>query len=97
MRKAGAPVKPPLRQIFRIWNALAHSLCGVPASLEAQLGKFLRARRGEQTYAQFSKKLGLPPSTLHRLEQGAQSITLRGLQQIMRRLKCRLRDVFPES
>jgi hypothetical protein len=26
--------------------------------------------------------LGLPPSTLHRLERGDQSITLRGLQQI---------------
>jgi transcriptional regulator with XRE-family HTH domain len=49
------------------------------------------------TYARFSKKLGLPPSTLHRLEQGAQSITLRGLQQIMRRLKCGLTEIFPES
>ena len=47
------------------------------------------------TYAQFSKKLGLPPSTLHRLERGDQSITLRGLQQIMRRLKCGLADIFP--
>ena len=47
------------------------------------------------TYAQFSRKLGLPPSTLHRLERGDESITLRGLQQIMRRLKCRLGDIFP--
>ena len=82
-------------EIFRIWNDIAGSLCGVPASLETQLGRFLRARRGEMTYAQFSRKLGLPPSTLHRLEQGAQSITLRGLQQIMRRLKCGLPDIFP--
>jgi transcriptional regulator with XRE-family HTH domain len=69
----------------------------VSASLENQLGRFLRARRGEMTFARFSKKLGLPPSTLHRLEQGAQSITLRGLQQIMRRLKCGLQDIFPEE
>lgn len=69
----------------------------MPASLETQLGRFLRARRGEMTYAQFSRKLGLPPSTLHRLEQGAQSITLRGLQQIMRRLKCGLADIFPKD
>jgi DNA-binding Xre family transcriptional regulator len=38
--------------------------------------------------------LGLPPSTLHRLERGDQSITLRGLQQIMKRLKCGLQDIF---
>lgn len=47
------------------------------------------------TFADFSRKLGLPPSTLHRLEQCQQSITLRGLQQIMKRLKCGLRDIFP--
>ncbi len=64
-------------------------------SLEDQLARFLRERRGEMTYAQFSRKLGFPPSTPHRLEQGSQSITLRGLQQILRKLKCGLADVFP--
>jgi transcriptional regulator with XRE-family HTH domain len=49
------------------------------------------------TFAQFSKKLGFPPSTLHRLEQGAQSITLRGLRQIMRKLKCRMDEIFPDE
>ena len=99
-RKAArsAPACPARRrQIFRIWNGPSASVPGVRASLESQLGKFLRERRGELTYAQFSRKLGLQPSTLHRLEQGAQSITLRGLQQIMRRLKCGLRDIFPNS
>jgi DNA-binding Xre family transcriptional regulator len=38
--------------------------------------------------------LGLPPSTLHRLERSDQSITLRGLQQIMKWLKCGLSDIF---
>jgi DNA-binding Xre family transcriptional regulator len=36
----------------------------------------------------------LPPSTLHRLENADQSITLRALQQIMKRLKCGLSDIF---
>ncbi len=63
--------------------------------LEQQLSVFLRKRRGDKTYAEFSRKLGLPPSTLHRLEQCQQSITLRSLQQIMQRLKCRLTDIFP--
>jgi predicted transcriptional regulator len=66
-------------------------------SLEEQLARFLKERRGEMTYTQFSRKLGFPPSTLHRLEQGSQSIALRGLQQIVRKLKCGLADVFPES
>jgi transcriptional regulator with XRE-family HTH domain len=63
-------------------------------SLERQLGRFLRERRSDMTYAEFSRRLGLPPSTLHRLENGDQSITLRGLQEIMKRLTCTLSDIF---
>jgi len=63
-------------------------------TLEKQLATFLRKRRGDMTFAQFSKKLGLPTSTLHCLEQCQQSITLRRLQQIMQRLKCGLLDIF---
>ena len=63
--------------------------------MEKQLARFLKLRRGEMTYAQFSRKIGFPPSTLHRLEQANQSITLRGLQQVLRKLKCKLSDIFP--
>jgi DNA-binding Xre family transcriptional regulator len=63
-------------------------------TLERQLALFLRKKRGDMTFAQFSKKLGLPVSTLHRLEQCQQSITLGRLQQIMARLKCDLSDIF---
>jgi predicted transcriptional regulator len=63
-------------------------------ALEKQLSTFLREKRGDMTYAEFSRKLGLPPSTLHRLEQCQQSITLRSLQQIMDRLKCGLSEIF---
>jgi transcriptional regulator with XRE-family HTH domain len=66
-------------------------------ALERQLSAFLRRRRGNLTYNEFSRKLGLPPSTLHRLEQCQQSITLRSLQQIMDRLKCGLSDIFPDD
>ena len=47
------------------------------------------------TFAEFSRKTGLPPSTLHRLESTSQSITLGRLQQLMVRLKVRLTDIFP--
>ena len=95
--EVGRGCKVQTRQPVRIWNEFRRSLRAVPSSLETQLGKFLRPRCGGMTFAQFSKKLDLPPSTLHRLEQGAQSITLRGLQQIMRRLKCGLAEIFPDE
>ena len=66
----------------------------VPSPLDKKLAKFIREQRGEMTFAQFSKKVGLPPSTIHRLENGEQSVTLGRLQQIMAKLKCTLADVF---
>jgi transcriptional regulator with XRE-family HTH domain len=67
----------------------------VSEKLERQLAAFLRKKRGDMTFAQFSRKLGLPPSTLHRLETCQQSVTLRRLQQIMNRLKSSITDIFP--
>jgi DNA-binding Xre family transcriptional regulator len=69
----------------------------VPSFLDKQLAQFLRRTRGDQTFAEFSRKLGVPTSTLHRLEQCEQSITLGRLNQIMSRLKCDVADIFPEA
>jgi len=66
----------------------------VPSPLDKKLAAFLRTQRGEMTFAAFSKKIGLPPSTLFRLERCEQSITLGRLQQVMDRLKCSLEDIF---
>lgn len=62
--------------------------------LEKQLAEFLKKERGAMSYVVFSKKVGLTPSTLFRLENGQQSITLGRLQQVMDRLKVRLGDIF---
>ena len=59
----------------------------MPFRLDKQLAKFMREQRGEMTFAASSKKVGLPPSTIHRLENGEQSVTLG-------RLKCTLANVF---
>jgi transcriptional regulator with XRE-family HTH domain len=64
-------------------------------TLDNQLAIFLRKRRGEITYAAFAKKLGITPSSLFRLENCQQSITLKTLQQLMDRLKCGLPEIFP--
>ena len=67
---------------------------GVRRSLDQQLGSFLRQKRGGMTCAQFARKLGIAPSTLYRLENGAQSVTLQRLQQIVDRLRCSMADIF---
>ena len=64
-------------------------------TLDHQLATFLRRKRGETPFAAFAKKLGITPSSLFRLENCQQSITLKTLQQIMDRLKCSWSDIFP--
>ena len=67
----------------------------MPTSLDQQLADFLRKKRGEETYAAFSRRTGLPASTLFRLEQAQQSVSLGKLEQLMKRLKVKMKDVFP--
>lgn len=67
----------------------------MPRGLDQQLALFLRKQRGKATFADFARKLGLSASTLYRLENGQQSITLQKLEQVLKRLKCSLDDVFP--
>jgi DNA-binding Xre family transcriptional regulator len=62
--------------------------------LAKQLGAFLRKKRGELTYEQFSRKVGISDSTLHRMELGEQNVTLKTLEQICSRLKCSICDIF---
>lgn len=85
------------QKIFRKRNRLSASIACVHDGLERQLSAFLRKKRGDSTYAKFARKLGITPSTLHRLENSQQSATLRILQQIMSRLKSDLSDLFPEN
>ena len=66
-------------------------------SLDKKLAVFLRKKRAETPYATFAKKLGITPSSLFRLENCQQSVTLRTLEQILDRLKVELEDVFPSA
>ena len=68
-----------------------------PCALDRHFSRWLRERRGEGTYAALSRATGVPISTLHRLEQGQQSITLRLFEQILRRLRADPADVFPAN
>jgi len=68
----------------------------VGKSLDKQFGRFLRQQRGSESYAVFAKRLGISASTLFRLENCDQSVTLGKLEDILKRLKAGMRDVFPE-
>lgn len=66
------------------------------ATLKEQLSHYLRNARGEMTYAQFARKTGISNSSLQRLERGEQNLTLTSLETLLRKLKVRLSDVFPD-
>jgi transcriptional regulator with XRE-family HTH domain len=66
----------------------------VGKSLDKQFGRFLRQQRGNESYAVFAKRLGISASTLFRLENAEQSVTLGKLEEILKRLKMNVRDVF---
>lgn len=63
-------------------------------SLDKQFGRFLREKRGEDSYAVFARKIGVSASTLFRLETGVQSVTLGKLEEILKRLKAKVPEVF---
>ena len=69
----------------------------VASPLDKKLAKWLREQRADQTFAAFSKKTGLPASTIFRLERCEQSITLGRLDAVLSKLKCKLGDVFDEE
>jgi len=65
--------------------------------LRKQLADFLRKRRGDQTFAEFSRKLGLSSSTLQRMEMMQQNVTIDSLQTLVDRLGAQISDIFPEK
>ena len=80
-----------------MWDGRAAMLRCVPRKLRTQLGAFLKKQRGELTYAQFSRRIGISKSTLQRLEQGEQNITVDTLEQLLGKLSAGMADVFPQD
>jgi transcriptional regulator with XRE-family HTH domain len=66
----------------------------VPTDFDRKLAAFLKKQRGTTSYKEFSKKTGFTPSSLFRLEQGQQSISLGRLHELLKRLKVSLWEVF---
>jgi len=80
----------------RSWRFLP-SINSNPTSNPARSGEIRWAARAAVSVAATPRRQEgeFVASTLHRLEQCQQSITLGRLQQIMQRLKCGLPDIFP--
>jgi len=66
-------------------------------SLDKAFSKFLKALRGDRSYAQLAKELGIAESTLYRLINGEQSATLRGVENVLQKLGLSPADVFGEA
>jgi transcriptional regulator with XRE-family HTH domain len=64
--------------------------------LRKQLADFLKKKRGNQTFQQFARKMGLSDSTLQRIEMKEQNVTIDTLEHIANRLRCRVADIFRE-
>jgi DNA-binding Xre family transcriptional regulator len=75
-------------------GTLVGQTADMAASMQKQLGQFLRKRRGEMTLPAYARKLGISSSSLHRMEMGEQNVTLTTLERLLKRLKCNAADVF---
>jgi transcriptional regulator with XRE-family HTH domain len=64
--------------------------------LRKQLAEFLKKQRGDQTFQQFGRKIGLSDSTLQRIEMMEQNVTIDTIQHILDRLRCKVSDIFPD-
>jgi transcriptional regulator with XRE-family HTH domain len=62
--------------------------------LRKQLAEFLKKKRGDQTFQQFARKMGLSDSTLQRIEMMEQNVTIDTIQHIVDRLRCKVSDIF---
>jgi len=64
--------------------------------LRKQLAEFVKRKRGDRTFTEFSRKVGLSDSTLQRIEMMEQNVTIDTIQHITDRLRCKVSDIFPD-
>ena len=61
-----------------------------------QLAKKMRELRGDITLRNFTKRIGVSKSTLHRIEAG-ENVSLDTLEQISKQLKCSVADLITST
>ena len=65
--------------------------------LEQKFADFLRQARGDQSYVEFGRKLGISKSTLHWAENVRGRVSLKLVEDVARKLKVSLVDVFGDA
>ncbi len=63
--------------------------------LRYRLANYVRSRRGEATQRAFARKLGVAQSTIMRIENEDQNVTLQTLEQLCRAFRVDVADLFP--
>lgn len=65
-----------------------------PGKILKILAQNLKRLRGTTPQIQFAKKLGIAQSSLNRMEQGIQNVTLTTVEQLSSALKCKVTDLL---
>lgn len=65
-----------------------------PSKTEKLFAKKLKQIRGDQSQVVFAKRIGIAQSTLNRLENCEQSITLHLIEKVADRLKIKIIDLL---
>jgi DNA-binding Xre family transcriptional regulator len=63
-------------------------------TFDQKLANFLRKRRGELTLERFGRIIGLSKVSVHKLENAKVSARLKTVEQICKRLRCNVSDIF---
>jgi transcriptional regulator with XRE-family HTH domain len=79
-----------------VWGSVSWHILGMAASMQKQLGQFLRKKRGGLSYPAFARKIGISSASLHPMEMGEQNVTLKTLEHILKWFKCSAGDIFDE-
>ncbi|OGT70921.1 MAG: hypothetical protein A3H44_15455 [Gammaproteobacteria bacterium RIFCSPLOWO2_02_FULL_57_10] len=63
--------------------------------LRQRLAKFIRDKRGDTPQREFARKIGLAQSTIMRIENLDQNVTLETLEQLCKVFHADVSDLFP--
>ena len=65
-------------------------------NLSSQLAKTIKKRRGEMSQRAFAKRIGVSSTTIRRMENEEQNVTIKTLQHLMKIFRCSIEDLFKE-
>ncbi|PQA87195.1 helix-turn-helix domain-containing protein [Hyphococcus luteus] len=64
------------------------------AGFRENLAENIRKRRGNLTQEAFAKRIGIDQSSVNRIEQGEQNVTIDTLELLCKRLKCKAGELL---